>query len=247
MVDPFPVRQLFCRGGGICQAVFPKIFNCSEPLKLRAGALPLRFAAPRYFQNMNRERNVAEFDSIAPTVQGGIPMTVNVNREGSACAQGPFAIQSWARRACPGSATGFRRACSPIRGYGYAPYSSLESIIEASKQNYHVALHTTQNTLQSEAPNRNVWLSYFSRSLVRQVRNLRRKVEHEHLLRTMPEISMRVIELINRSGPVSIAGAEEALRVNKYTLRSHFRRLVQEGYLIQLGRARATKYALASP
>ena len=38
---------------------------------------------------MNRERNVAEFDSIAPTVQGGIPMTVNVNREGSACAQGP--------------------------------------------------------------------------------------------------------------------------------------------------------------
>lgn len=132
-------------------------------------------------------------------------------------------------------------------GYGYAPYSSLESIIEASKQNYYLALRTTQNTLQSEAPNWNVWLSYFSRSLVRQVRNLRRKVGHEHLLRTMPEISMRVIELINRSGPVSIADAEEALRVNKYTLRSHFRRLVQEGYLIQLGRGRATKYALASP
>lgn len=71
-------------------------------------------------------------------------------------------------------------------------------------------------------------------------------MEHEHLLRTMPEISMRVIELINRSRPVSIADAEEALRVNKYTLRSHFRRLVQEGYLIQLGRGRATKYALAS-
>ena len=102
---------------GICQVVFPKMFNCSEPLKLRTGALPLRFATPGYFQNMNRGRNVAEFDSIAPTVQGGIPMTVNVNREGSACAQGPFAIQSWARRACPGSATGFRRACSPIRGH----------------------------------------------------------------------------------------------------------------------------------
>ena len=102
---------------GICQVVFPKMFNCSEPLKLRTGALPLRFATPGYFQNMNRGRNVAEFDSIAPTVQGGIPMTANVNREGSACAQGPFAIQSWARRACPGSATGFRRACSPIRGH----------------------------------------------------------------------------------------------------------------------------------
>ena len=111
------IKRMHAEGSGICQVVFPKMFNCSEPLKLRTGALPLRFATPGYFQNMNRGRNVAEFDSIAPTVQGGIPMTVNVNREGSACAQGPFAIQSWARRACPGSATGFRRACSPIRGH----------------------------------------------------------------------------------------------------------------------------------
>ena len=52
-------------------------------------------------------------------------MTVNVNREGSACAQCPFAIKSWARRACPGSATGFRRACSPIRGYGSSDQGDL--------------------------------------------------------------------------------------------------------------------------
>ena len=30
---------------------------------------------------MNRGRNVAEFDSNAPTVQGGIPMTVNVKKD----------------------------------------------------------------------------------------------------------------------------------------------------------------------
>lgn len=71
----------FDSGTGICQAVFPKMFNCSEPLKLRTGALPLRFATPGYFQNMNRGRNVAEFDSNAPTVQGGIPMTVNVKKD----------------------------------------------------------------------------------------------------------------------------------------------------------------------
>ena len=35
---------------GICQVVFPKMFNCSEPLKLRTGALPLRFATPGYFK-----------------------------------------------------------------------------------------------------------------------------------------------------------------------------------------------------
>lgn len=52
----------YVRVVGICQVVFPKMLNCSEPLKLRTGALPLRFATPGYFQNMNRGRNVAEFD-----------------------------------------------------------------------------------------------------------------------------------------------------------------------------------------
>lgn len=132
-------------------------------------------------------------------------------------------------------------------GYSYAPYSSLESIIEASKQNYYLALRSTQNTLQSDTPNWNIWLSYFSRSLVLQVRNLRRKVEHEHLLRTMPEISMRIIELINKNGPISITDVEEILKVNKFTLRDHFKRLVREGRLIPLGRGRATKYALTLP
>ena len=132
-------------------------------------------------------------------------------------------------------------------GYSYAPYSSLESIIEASKQNYYLALRSTQNTLQSDTPNWNIWLSYFSRSLVLQVRNLRRKVEHEHLLRTMPEISMRIIELINKNGPISITDVEEILKVNKFTLRDHIKRLVREGYLIRLGRGRATKYTLSPP
>lgn len=132
-------------------------------------------------------------------------------------------------------------------GYGYAPYSSLESVIEASKQNYYLALRTTQNTLQSDAPNWNVWLTYFLRSLVRQVRNLKRKMENERLLRSMPETSMRIIELIRRNGPLGIAEAATSLNVNKFTLRDHFKRLVREGHLIPLGRGRATQYALTVP
>ena len=52
-------------------------------------------------------------------------MTVNVNREGSACAQGPFAIKSWARRACPGSATGFR-------GGRAVPYAATDPAIRVT-------------------------------------------------------------------------------------------------------------------
>ena len=132
-------------------------------------------------------------------------------------------------------------------GYGYVPYSSLESVMEASKANYYLALHATQKTLRTEAPNWNVWLAYFLRSLVRQVRNLKRKVENERLLRNMPETSMRILDLIRREGPVSIAEAAASLKVNKFTLRDHFKRLVREGRLIPLGRGRATKYALTLP
>ena len=132
-------------------------------------------------------------------------------------------------------------------GYGYVPYSSLESVMEASKTNYYLALHATQKTLRTEAPNWNVWLAYFLRSLVRQVRNLKRKMENERLLRNMPETSMRILDLIRREGPVSIAEAAASLKVNKFTLRDHFKRLVREGRLIPLGRGRATKYALTLP
>src|SRR5690606_36903546 len=37
-------------------------------------------------------------------------------------------------------------------GYAYVPYSSLESIIEESKDSYYLALRRTQGTLDSDAP-----------------------------------------------------------------------------------------------
>ena len=37
-------------------------------------------------------------------------------------------------------------------GYAYVPYSSLESVIEHSKESYYLALRQTQGTLRTEAP-----------------------------------------------------------------------------------------------
>lgn len=60
----------------------------------------------------------------------------------------------------------------------------------------------------------------------------------------MPEISMRMIELIREHSSMNIAEAEEILKVNKFTLRDHIKRLVEEGHLLRVGKGRATKYAL---
>ncbi len=129
-------------------------------------------------------------------------------------------------------------------GYVYVPYSSLESVIEATKQSYYLSLRATQKTLQSDNPDWSVWIRYFLKSLVKQIRNLKVKIENEHLLRTMPEISLRLIETIRDHGPISVADAQALLRVNKYTLRDHFKRLTEEGHLVRIGVGRATKYAL---
>lgn len=131
-------------------------------------------------------------------------------------------------------------------GYLYAPYSSLESVIEASKDNYYIALRTTQKTLQKTEPNWGVWLFYFLESLVKQQKNLEKKIQEEHLLRVMPELSLRIIEKIKFYGPMDIAQMAKLLKVNKFTLRDYFKKLVKDAYLVKLGSGRATKYDLAN-
>lgn len=62
-------------------------------------------------------------------------------------------------------------------GYAYVPYSSLESVIERSKEAYYLALRQTQGTIRTEAPNWQPWLTFFLRSLAEQERRLEKKIE----------------------------------------------------------------------
>lgn len=67
-------------------------------------------------------------------------------------------------------------------GYAYVSYSSLESVIEQSKEAYYLALRQTQGTIRTEAPNWQPWLMFFLRSLAEQVRRLEKKVEREKIV-----------------------------------------------------------------
>jgi len=46
-------------------------------------------------------------------------------------------------------------------GYLYVPYSSLESVIEQSKENYYLALRMTQGTIRNETPEWEPWILFF--------------------------------------------------------------------------------------
>lgn len=130
-------------------------------------------------------------------------------------------------------------------GYEYVPYSSLESIIEQSKEAYYLALRRTQGTLKQEATNWSPWLEFFVRALQQQKRRLEAKVEREKLMRsTMPELSIAILDLAAEHGQVSVADIMAATKSPRGTVKKRLTELEKAGHLQRSGKARATRYTL---
>ena len=130
-------------------------------------------------------------------------------------------------------------------GYAYVPYSSLESVIENSKESYYLALRQTQGTLRTDRPNWQPWLLFFLRALQQQKRRLAAKVEREKLLiADLPELAVGIIDQARAHGRVTIGDMIRLTGASRNTLKEHFRRLLQQGYLVRHGTGKATWYAL---
>lgn len=130
-------------------------------------------------------------------------------------------------------------------GYNYVPYSSLESVIELSKEAYYLALRQTQITIRTEAPNWQPWIVFFLRSLLEQVRRLEKKVERERIiLSSMPELQLHIVELAREHGRITIGDVIKLTGANRNTLKQHFRTLVERGTLNQQGSGRGVWYNL---
>jgi Fic family protein len=130
-------------------------------------------------------------------------------------------------------------------GYAYVPYSSLESVIEQSKEGYYLALRRTQGTLSGDSPDWNPWLTYFLRALQRQMRRLREKVERERLLlAALPELAARILDHARDHGRITIADAVTLTGASRNTLKEHFKSLREQGLLVLHGQGRGAWYSL---
>jgi len=130
-------------------------------------------------------------------------------------------------------------------GYAYVTYSSIESVIEMSKEGYYLALRQTQGTVRSEQPDWQPWLVFFLRSLSEQVRRLEKKVELEKIvLAAMPELQLQVIEFAREHGRVTIGEVIKLTGASRNTLKQHFRALVKRGAIEQHGSGRGVWYDL---
>jgi Fic family protein len=131
-------------------------------------------------------------------------------------------------------------------GYAYAPYSSLESVIERNKEGYYVALRQTQGTIRTDKPDWQPWLLFFLRALQQQMQRLAKKIERERIVMArLPELSVRILDHAREHGRVSAGEMIRLTGASRNTLKEHFRQLVAKGCLTRHGGGRSTWYGLS--
>jgi len=128
-------------------------------------------------------------------------------------------------------------------GYAYVPYSSLESVIEQSKEGYYLALRNTQSTLHTDAPDWQPWSIYFLRVLQKQKQRLEAKIQREQILvATLPGLSLQILELVKEHGRLTISQAVRVTGANRNTVKKHLQSLVAARQLTQYGKGKGTWY-----
>ena len=128
-------------------------------------------------------------------------------------------------------------------GYAYVPYSSLESVIEQSKEGYYLALRNTQGAIRTDAPDWQPWVRYFLQALQRQKQRLEAKIEREQILvAKLPELSVRILELATEHGRLSVSQIVDITGANRNTVKKHLQSLVANQHLSQHGKGKGTWY-----
>jgi len=128
-------------------------------------------------------------------------------------------------------------------GYAYVPFSSLESVIENSKEGYYLALRHTQKTIRTPEPDWQPWTVYFLRALQQQKRRLEKKIERERIVMgALPELSLRIVDAIQERGRITIREIVNLTGANRNTVKKHLASLVETRHVAQHGTGKGTWY-----
>jgi Fic family protein len=128
-------------------------------------------------------------------------------------------------------------------GYSYVVYSSLETIVEHSKEAYYRALRLTQATLKKDDPQFQPWLLYFLRSLHKQIQQLEFKMSKEHIMLTsLPKLASDIMQLIEEKVKVGMADIIAHTGAARSTIKKQLSFLIDRKYLARHGQGKAVWY-----
>ena len=129
-------------------------------------------------------------------------------------------------------------------GYAYAPYCSLERIVEENKDSYYLALRRAQATLDADEAQLGDWLSFFLRCLVSQKEILAEKIERERRRAPLPRLSEKILAIARENGRVTVREAAALTEANRNTVQEHLKRLVRTMRLAPRGQGKGTWYEI---
>lgn len=128
-------------------------------------------------------------------------------------------------------------------GYTYVQYSSHESIVEANKDKYYLALRTAQSNLRSSEKSPEIWTAFFLEMLKDQKDHLLKKIEREKIAHALPDVSIQILNLAKEHGRVTVSFVTNVLQVNRNTVKKHLQHLVRTEKLILHGKGRGSYYS----
>jgi Fic family protein len=127
-------------------------------------------------------------------------------------------------------------------GYGYAPYSSLESVIEANKEGYYLALRRTQATFKQKEPDFEPWIIFFLRSLKKQTAKLAEKIAREPQIEGLHPDALTILEAARLRGRITTGEAGDLTGAPRPTVKTRLSELVKRGLLKRQGQGRGAWY-----
>lgn len=128
-------------------------------------------------------------------------------------------------------------------GYTHVPYSSLEGIIEATKEGYYRALHRTQTTLTREKPDWEAWLMFFLRALVKQKEALAKKFLLEDFRdNDLHPLARKIIALLPEHEILTLRQIVDLTGGKPSTLKLRLKELIEASYLTLKGQGRGAHY-----
>ena len=128
-------------------------------------------------------------------------------------------------------------------GYTFIQYSSHERVVEANKDNYYLALKTSQEKLKSQKDFSLTWVEFFLELLKKQKDDLKTKIEQERKAHRTPELSEKICSLANDHSRITVAFITNELQANRNTVKKHLQNLVKIGRLVKHGKGRGAYYS----
>lgn len=131
-------------------------------------------------------------------------------------------------------------------GYEYAPYASLERLVEENKVAYYTALRQSQEAMKEKPHAFGPWLLFFLRMLHSHKRIVAGKLDVERSIVRLSDTQRQLLEVVEARIRVRTSDLVEQLGINRRTVQYHLETLVRLGLIEPHGERRGRYYTKAT-